>query len=76
MRTPRSEWPPLALSSRIRIIRPREGRELVDEGKMTKEKADGCYKSWRAHAAKGSSYKLLQRVDKYYESLWEGMSDV
>lgn len=49
----------------------RKYRQLVDIGLMTREKADQCYESWKAHAEKGSSYWLLQRMDKYYESLWE-----
>lgn len=49
----------------------RKYKKLVDEGKMTKEKADKCYASWKAHAKKGNSYKLLQRMDIYYESLWK-----
>lgn len=50
--------------------RLRKYKKLVDEGKMTKEKADECYESWKAHAQKGNTYRLLQRMDEYYESLW------
>ncbi len=49
----------------------RKFKKLVDESKMTKEKADECYESWKAHAKKGNSYKLLQRMDEYYKNLWE-----
>jgi len=40
-------------------------------GEITKAKADECYRSWKANASKGNSYKLLQRMDLYYKSLWE-----
>ena len=39
-------------------------------GEMTKEKIDECYESWKAHASKGNTYKMLQRMDKYYKDLW------
>lgn len=44
---------------------------LAKKGKITKEKADECYRGWRAHAAKGDSANLLVRMDQYYKSLWE-----
>ena len=43
---------------------------LVRAGKMTREKVDQCYKSWKAHAEIGNSWKLIQRMDQYYQSLW------
>ena len=43
---------------------------LVKKGKRTKEKVDECYESWKNHASKGDSYKLLQRMDRYYRDLW------
>ena len=46
-------------------------KKLVDEGRMTREKADQCYESWKAHAKKGNSYWLLKRMDEYYANLWE-----
>lgn len=39
-------------------------------GELTKKMVDESYYSWRAHAKKGRSFKLLQRMDKYYKSLW------
>ena len=41
---------------------------LVRKG--NKPKADECYKSWKAHAERGNSYKLFERTDKYYNELW------
>ncbi len=49
----------------------RKFKKLVDEGKMTRKKVDECYASWKDHASKGNSYKLLQRMDAYYAELWE-----
>ena len=44
---------------------------LAKKGRITKAKADECYKSWKANTSKGNSYKLLQRMDAYYENLWK-----
>lgn len=43
---------------------------LAKQGKITKSKVDECYQSWKANASKGNSYKLIQRMDKYYHDLW------
>lgn len=45
--------------------------KLVKEGKMEKKHVDECYTSWKAHAKKGNTYKLLKNMDKFYNSLWE-----
>lgn len=50
----------------------RKNKKLVDEGRMTKEKADSCYVDWKAHAKKGNSYNLIQRMDKYYKEVMKG----
>jgi hypothetical protein len=42
----------------------------VPEGKRTESKL-AVQTNWKAHAMKGNSYKLLQRMDIYYESLWK-----
>lgn len=39
-------------------------------GIVTREKVNESYQAWRNHASKGNSYKLLQRMDKYYNNLW------
>lgn len=44
---------------------------LAKEGKITRDKVDQCYQSWRSHASKGNSWHLLQRMDGYYKNLWE-----
>jgi hypothetical protein len=43
---------------------------LVKKGERTREKADECFEAWKNHAAKGNSYQLLKRMDKYYKDLW------
>ena len=45
--------------------------KLAKAGKITKAKVDECYKSWKANASKGNSYKLIQRMDEYYSNLWK-----
>lgn len=47
---------------------------LAKAGGITKEKCDECYQGWKAHAGKGDSWKLLRRMDAYYESLWKESS--
>ena len=49
----------------------RKHRQLSEEGRMTKEKADQCYESWRAHAEKGDTYQVLQSMDVYYQNIWK-----
>ena len=40
------------------------------KGELTREKVDECYFAWKNHASKGNSYKLLRRMDEYYNTLW------
>lgn len=51
----------------------RKLRRLVARSKrgcLPREKVDESYKAWRNHASKGNSFKLLQRMDGFYYSLW------
>lgn len=43
----------------------------VKNGERDKSKADECYHGWQAHAAKGTSYNLLLKIDEYYKSLYK-----
>ena len=43
---------------------------LCKSGKYPKSIADDSYRCWRAHAAKGNTWKLLARMDKFYSDLW------
>lgn len=48
-------------------------RRLVTKsrkGLIPKESVDESYRSWRDHASKGNSYKLISRMDKFYADLW------
>lgn len=45
---------------------------LAKEGKITKEKCDECYTSWKAHAKRGNTHKLILEMDQYYKELWRG----
>lgn len=64
----------LVCSDKIKIRKKklRKMAKLVGQGKMPREKYIQSYNSWRAHAEKGNSYKLLQRMDKYAIELLEG----
>lgn len=39
-------------------------------GDMPRSSVDDSYQAWRTHASKGNSYKLIQRMDAYYKTLW------
>jgi len=43
---------------------------LARKGERTRERVDAAYQAWRTHAAKGNSWNLLQRMDKFYNELW------
>lgn len=48
-------------------------RRLVQRSKrglIPRNKVDESYAAWRNHASKGNTFKLLQRMDAYYQSLW------
>ena len=52
----------------------RKLRRLVrkaKKGEITKAKVDECFRGWKDHAAKGNSFKLIQRMEAYYKKLWE-----
>lgn len=39
-------------------------------GEMPRSSVDNSYQAWKTHIAKGNSYKLIQRMDEYYNNLW------
>lgn len=43
---------------------------LVKNGTIPKETADSSLRSWTAHAKPGNNHKVIQKMHKYYESLW------
>lgn len=57
---------------RVKAQRKKLAR-LVKKAKKTgisREHVDMAYNAWRNHASKGNSWKLLQRMDKFYNDLW------
>lgn len=44
-------------------------------GEMSKDKIDECYALWKFHALRGNSYKLLCKMDLYYDELWRNEHD-
>ena len=47
----------------------------VSKGEMTEKKMRESYAAWRSHASLGNSFLLLQRMDKYVETLLKGAKD-
>lgn len=45
--------------------------QRAKENKMSKELVDDCFDSWKAHAKRGDCYYLIQKMEKYYKTLWE-----
>lgn len=45
--------------------------QLAKRGLKTKEMVDTSYQCWKAHAQRGNSFHLLQRMDEYYRGLWK-----
>lgn len=45
--------------------------KLAKLGKITRSKVDECYNSWKANAEKGNTFKLIERMDRYYRDLWK-----
>lgn len=39
-------------------------------GLLSRQKCDESYACWRNHAAKGDNWKMLKRMDEYYDGLW------
>lgn len=39
-------------------------------GEITRDKVNQCFEAWKAHADRGSTYKVQQRMNEYYRSLW------
>ena len=44
---------------------------LAKKGKLTRKKVDQCYESYKAHARRGNTWKMLRRLDEFYENLWK-----
>lgn len=48
-------------------------RKLVDQGKLTKHDVDMHFKAYKTGVRYGNSHNLINRLNKWYTSLWEGM---
>lgn len=51
--------------------RLRKYAKLVRDGRMTREKFDEKYASWKNHALHGNCHKLVTDMDRYVESLFK-----
>lgn len=51
--------------------RLRKMAKLVKNGRMSYGKYEECYQCWRAHALKGSSQAMIERMDTFKKSLLE-----
>lgn len=43
---------------------------LQEQGRLSKEHIDRSYGSWKAHAKRGNTYRLIMSMDRVYESFW------
>lgn len=50
-------------------------RVKVNNGELSMERVQASYTSWRGHAKNGNSHHILQKMDKYYNSLFEIKED-
>ena len=58
--------------ARVKAVKKKLARmaEKAKRGEIAKGKVFESYQSWRSHAAKGDSWKLLNRMDQFYYGLW------
>lgn len=49
---------------------------LATNGEISRDKVDECFESWKDHASKGNSFKLIKRMDAYYRGLWRNYGSV
>lgn len=49
---------------------------LVKKGLKTREKVDEHFESWKVHASYGDSYKMIQNMNSFYDSLWRDNDDI
>ena len=56
----------------------RKYRRLVAKakrGEIDRESVDQSFATWINHVGKGNSKKLVERMNAYYNNLWEGGLD-
>jgi hypothetical protein len=44
--------------------------QRCNDGHMSRHDVEECFGSWKAHATKGNSYKLIGNMNKYVSNLW------
>lgn len=49
---------------------------LVKKGLKSRETVDEHFESWKVHASYGDSYKLIQNMNSFYDSLWRDNDDI
>lgn len=49
---------------------------LVKKGLKSREKVDEHFESWKVHASYGDSYKMIQNMNSFYDSLWRDNDDI
>ena len=63
-----------ARSSNVKSQRKKLRRMALkaQKGEIERAYADASFEAWKPFLRKGNSHKLIQRMNKFYESLWKG----
>ena len=48
----------------------RKFRSWMEEGRMTIEDIRTAYDSWRGHMKRGNSWRVLRRMERFYNKLF------
>lgn len=49
---------------------------LVEKGEMTKHEVDRHFKAYKVSIRYGNSHKLIERLNRWYETLWERKDEI
>lgn len=49
---------------------------LVEKGELTKREVDGHFKAYKVSIRYGNSHRLIERLNRWYESLWETKNEI
>ena len=44
-------------------------------GECSRESVDMSWQTWINHLSKGNSYKLIRKLNQYYDELWRGCDE-
>lgn len=50
---------------------PGKVKPVVHSSQYDKGRTFRCYQGWRAHASKGNTYRIINRMDKFYKEVSE-----